>query len=190
MDISGLMDASFNEAVKALVMGTSASSLARARERAFVRRLIDRLQSNFNDDDHRIFASSQRGNQSDFGSNQLLYDIAVCRIGEGVTDARQSESFRYVAKALWQIEVDFSREWKPALYAINRLVCGAADGKLLVACQDARDQDRFLNTLLRPSAACAGALYLALIPHPTAWDEACDSPAVWRLVEEEWERQR
>ena len=186
MDIVGLIDASFSEAVKALVMGTSARSLARARERAFVKSLINRLRNNFDDDGYRIFASLQRGNQSDFGTNQLLHDIVVCRIEEGATDARQPESFRYVAEALWQIEVDFSREWRPALYAINRLNCGGAGNKLLVASQLARSQDRLMNTLRKPGAACAGTLYLALVPHPADWDDDAGAPQVWRFTEGEW----
>ena len=106
MDVTRLIDSSYNEAAKALVMGTSQRSLARARERSFAKALIAQLQREF-DDDHRVFAATQRGNAADFGTNQLLYDIAVCRIGAGKTAERKSEDFHFIAQALWQIEVDF-----------------------------------------------------------------------------------
>lgn len=187
MDVTRLIDSSYNEAAKALVMGTSQRSLARARERSFAKALIAQLQREF-DDDHRVFAATQRGNAADFGTNQLLYDIAVCRIGAGKTAERKSEDFHFIAQALWQIEVDFSREWQQALYAINRLNCGAAARKLLITSRLARSQSQFLNTLRAPSAAVDGALYLAFVPHPADWDDDAAPPQVWRIADGEWEQ--
>jgi len=186
MNVTGLIDASFNEAMKALVMGTSEGALARARERAFVKTLIARLQSAVAGEDLRVFASSRRGNESEFGTNHLLHDIVLCRIGKGKTAARKAEEFLYVAEALWQIEVDFSREWRPALYAINRLNCGAAAQKLLIASPDERSRERFLNSLRAPGAAGSGKLYLALIPHPADWEDPASQPQVWQLEDDGW----
>ncbi len=186
MDVTRLIDSSYNEAAKAFVMGTSQRSLARARERSFTKALIAQLQREF-DADHRVFATTQRGNAADFGTNQLLYDIAVCRIGDGKTAARKPEDFHFIAQALWQIEVDFSREWRQALYAINRLNCGAAARKLLITSRLARSQSQFLDTLRAPSAAVDGALYLAFVPHPADWDDDAASPQVWRIADGEWE---
>ncbi len=186
MDIARLIDSSFNEAVKALTMGTSPSSLVRARERAYIKALIAHLQREFAAENIRVFAPSQRGNTADFGTNQLLFDIAVCRVEAGESAERKPEDFLYIAEALWQIEVDFSREWRSALQAINRLNCGGAAGKLLIAtCPSAR-QTRFLNTLRTPARACPGNLYLALVPHPADWDDSESGPQVWQIVEKEW----
>lgn len=189
MHIARLIESSFNEAAKALTMGTSMRSLARARERAFVKSLIAHLRRQFAGEDHRVFASTQRGNRADFATNQLLYDIAVCRIGAGKTGARKPEDFHFIAQALWQIEIDFSREWRSALYAINRLNCGAAPDKLLVTSKLARGQAQYLNTLRIPSAAVGDTLYLAAVPHPADWDDDAGAPQVWRLVDGEWEAQ-
>ena len=186
MQIERLIEASFNQAVKALVMGTSSSSLARARERAYIKTLVAHLQNAFEGDDHRVFASSLRGNVTDFGTNHLLHDIVVCRIGNGKTAERKAQDFLFVSEALWQIEVDFSRGWRPTLYAINRLNCGAAANKLLIASQLGRSRERFMNTLREPGASCGGALYLALVPHPADWDDANGAPQVWRLSVDEW----
>lgn len=187
MNIVRLIESSFNEAAKALTMGTSVRSLARARERAFTKALIAQLQREFDGEDHRVFATTQRGNAADFGSNQLLHDIAVCRIGAGETAERKSEDFHFIAQALWQIEIDFSREWRQALYALNRLNCGGAADKLLITARLARSQAQFLNTMRAPGAAVAGTLYLAFVAHPADWDDDADAPQVWRIVEDEWD---
>lgn len=186
MDIARLIDSSFNEAVKAFTMGTSRRALYRARERAYVKALIGHLQREFAAEDIRVFAASQRGNIADFGTNHLLYDIAVCRAGAGETAERKSEDFLYIAEALWQIEVDFSREWRSALQAVNRLNGGAAANKLLITASRSASPKRFLNTLKAPARACPGNLYLALVPHPADWDGSGSAPQVWQMAEDAW----
>ena len=186
MNIARLIESSFNEAVKALTMGTSQSSLVRARERAYIKTLIAHLQCEFDSEDLRLFASSKRGNAADFGTNHLLYDIAVCRIGTGKTAERKAEDFLYIAEAIWQIEVDFSRDWRTAIHAINRLNCGAAANKLLISSILARGNERLLHTLGRPASARSGTMYLALVPHPADWDDVDSAPRVWQMVEGDW----
>ncbi len=187
MNIARLIESSFIEATKALTMGTSSRSLARARERSFAKALIAQFQREFDGDDHRVFATALRGNATDFGANQLLYDIAVCHIGAGETAERKSEDFHFIARALWQIEIDFSREWRQTLYAINRLNCGGAADKLLITSRLARSQAQFLNTFRAPGAAVEGRLHLAFVPHPADWDDDDALPQVWRIDAGEWE---
>ena len=62
-----MLEKSFHDAVKALTMGTSQSALIRARERAYVKTLVGHLQREFDAEDLRVFAPSQRGNAADFG---------------------------------------------------------------------------------------------------------------------------
>ncbi len=186
MNLLRMINASFNEAVKVLTMGTSSGSLFRARERAFVKSLIAQLQSEYDNEDQRVFASVKRGNATDFGTNHLLYDIAVCRIGAGRTAERKPEDFLYVAEALWQIEVDLSREWRSAIQAVNRLNCGAAPDKLLIASSLAQGNERLLNTLRAPAAAGKSRLHIAFVPHPEDWEDDNGAPQVWRLAEDGW----
>ena len=186
MDTARLIQDSFNEAVKALTMGTSPSSLVRARERAFVKTLIAHLEAEFQAENLLVFADSQRGIAAEFGTNHLLHDIAVCRAAPGKTNERKPQDFLYIAETLCQIEIDFSREWRSALQAVNRLNCGAAAEKLLIAAPDSSSQKRFLNTLKAPARACPGNLCLALVPHPADWDDADGGPRVWRLQKDEW----
>ena len=186
MNISRIIESSFNEAVKVLTMGTSRSALFRAREHAYVKSLIALLQSEYHNEDQRVFASASRGNANDFGTNHLLYDIAVCRIGAGRTAERKPEDFLYIAEALWQIEVDLSREWRSAIHAVNRLNCGAAADKLLIVSSLAQGNERLLNTVRAPAAAGMGRLHIAFVPHPDDWDDDTGAPQVWRLAEDGW----
>lgn len=186
MNIARLIEASYHQAVKALAMGTSRRALYRARERAYIKALIAQLQREFSDEDIRVFASSQRGNAGEFGTNRLLYDIAICRIGTGASAERKAEAYQFIAEALWQIDLDFSREWRPALYALNRLNCGAAADRLLIAAKPVQGSARFLNSLRAAAAANNGRLFLALVPHPEDWDDDTGAPEVWRLAEDEW----
>ena len=186
MNTRRVIDQSFAGAIKALVMGTSPDALTRARERAFVKTLADQLQSEFAGDDIRVFSQFGRGNRRDFGAEQLLSDICVCRVGAGQTGGRQSQEFLYVAEVLAQVEIELSREWQREIQALNRLIAGSAADKLLVAALPNRGSADHLKTLQAPFAAIPGAASLALIPQPADWDATEASPQVWRLGEGDW----
>lgn len=186
MDIRRIINDSYRDALKALVMGTSPQSLARARERVFVKTLADQFQNAYSDEELRVFSEYGRGNARDFGSERLLSDILVCRITEGRTGARRPERFLYIAAILWQVEIDFSRDWQCALQSINRLKSGSGAHKLLVAALLGRDRDDDMRTLKAPFAAVDGEARLALIPHPADWDSTEETPEIWQLEEGEW----
>ena len=186
MDIRRVIDESFRSATKALVMGTSSGALARARERAFVKALADQLHSEHAGDDIRVFSQYGRGNRREFGSEQLLSDICVCRVSSGQTGGRQSREFFHLAEVLIQVEIELSRDWRLEVQALNRLVAGSASDKLLVAALPARGSGERLSTLQAPFAAIPGAASLALIPHPSEWETVDAAPEVWRLEDGEW----
>ncbi len=186
MNIRRIIDDSYDRSCRALVMGTSPTSLERARERVLLKTLAEQLQTAYEGEDVRVFSTYGRGNRTDFGTETLLHDISVCRIKCGETAERQKEDFVYIAAAIWQVEFDFSREWPSAIRAINRLNAGSADNKLLVAAQMDSGRDNYMKTLIAPFAAGHGDQHLALIPHPAEWDTSDDSPEVWRLSEGEW----
>ncbi len=186
MKIRRVIDDSYRSATKALVMGTSPQSLARARERAFVRSLVAELQAAFFGDDLHVFSEYGDSAACDFGTEKLAGDISVGRIGEGSASGREPESFLYLAELLWQVEIEFSRDWRRAIYAINRLNCGSAANKMLVSAIRRRGGTEDLQTLAAPFSAGKGAALLALIPHPADWDTSEDQPEVWQLADGEW----
>lgn len=183
MNIRHLLHYSFHDARNAMVMGTSAASLARARERAFVKAVASQLAEFFSAEDFRVFSAYGRGNRNDFGTEQLLFDIEVCRVACDTATNRKKEQFAYIRAAIWQIEIEFSHEWRDAIYALNRLACGGAENKLLITAQRKSSSDDFLATMLPPASACAGQVYLALITQPVDWGDDEGSLDVWQLDE-------
>jgi len=186
MRLQDIINRSYHAAARALVMGTSPAALARARERAFVKALVDQLFSEYAGDDIRVFSQFGRGNRRDFGAERLLSDICVCRVGAGQTGGRQSRDFLFVAEVLAQVEIELSREWQREIQALNRLISGSAAEKLLVATLPGRGSAASLETLQAPFAAIPGAAGLALIPHPSDWESTEAEPQVWRLDDGEW----
>lgn len=186
MDIVALIENSFADASRSLVMGTSAATLERARTRVFVKSLAERLQAAYTDETVRVFSHYGRSTLAEFGSETLLYDISAHRVARGSTAARQPEEYHYIREALWQIEVDFTRDWRSALAAINRLIGGAAQDKLLVAAQSSKGDEALRQTLATPFACCGGRAHLALVPHPADWDSSERAAEVWRLDAGNW----
>ncbi len=186
MRIANIVQASFREAAGALVMGTSAASLARARERAFVKALTARLESSLGGDNLRVIGALGRRSQPADAKDALPFDISVCRVDRGSTAGRQPQDFDFISEALWQIELDFSRDWRGALRAINRLNSGAAAGKVLIAAELGSRTKGYLDTLATPFASGSGERYLALIPHPAEWDDSDAETQTWRLQGGQW----
>ncbi len=184
MNIADIVTGSFRDATAALVMGTSAATLARARERALLKALAARLRAARPAADLRVFAADGRAGAPAISGAQL-YDISICRVESGSSAGRQPQEFHFIREALWQIELDFSREWRGALRAVSRLNCGAAAGKLLIACPPPNRGSDFRQTLAPPFAG-SGERYLACIPHPSDWDDSEASPQVWRLEAGAW----
>ena len=183
MDIHDILRGSFADARSSLVMGTSAAALAKARERSFVKRLASQLASALPGDNIRVFSDFARGNRADFGGDRLLFDIEICRIAQGETEGRNREPFHYIAGALWQAEIVFSRDWRCVIQALNRLTAGSAGQKLLVAAQSAD----LRASLAAPANSCPGQLYLALLPHPGDWDSDDAKSETWRMDGGEWQ---
>lgn len=186
MNIGHILRSGFHDARAALVMGTSAASLARARERAFAKTVASQLQEALFADDIRVFSAYSRGNKSDFGTEQLIYEIEACRVAKGNTADRLKEPFAYVTSPLWQIEIEFSREWHDAVYAVNRLCCGSAESKLLITAQRSGVHGEFIDTLKTGASHCSGNFYLALVPHPQDWDDSDGTLDIWQLDDDTW----
>lgn len=187
MNIRHIIHYSYSDALSALVMGTSPSALARARERVFFKSLAAQLQAALADADLRVFSAYGRGRQNGLGAEHRLYDIQVCRIETSQTADRKKEPFYYIAASLWQIEIDFSRDLRRTLAALNRLIGGAAENKLIIAAQLQSGRDAFIHTLKTPAAACGGKVWLALIPHPENWDDSAHALDIWRFAEGDWQ---
>lgn len=186
MSIVRIFHAGYRDARSALVMGTTPGSLARAREIAFIKRLVEGFRSQYSRDEYRVFCGLTRGNRAEFGTESLLGDIAVCRIAKSSADGCAERTFRFVSALVWQIEIELSSDWRRGIYAINRLNCGAAENRLFISAQPSRGSDTRRETFRVPLAAGAGEAYIGLVPNPCTWEDSEDSPRLWHLREGRW----
>lgn len=132
----------------------------------------------------RVFSKHDASNRADFGINELLYDVLVCRIAM-VESAVNRAPLSYIERALWQVESEFERNSRAALVDMNKLVIGAAENKLFIGPQ-VGPREAFLDVLLPAARACTGSVHAALIPHPDRWDESTPGVEVWGLHAGTW----
>lgn len=133
----------------------------------------------------KVFSKGYAKNRDDFGINELLYDITVCKIAPVASAIHKKELF-YVQEALWEVESEFARDSRQALIDFNKLVLGSAANKLFIG-PKVRDQKSFINVLIEPARFCSGNIYAAFLPHPGQWDEDDSEPEVFQLaVRKEW----
>lgn len=184
MDIKRVLETSYYDALRALVMGTSAAALARARERVFIKALATQLLASCAEESARVFHAYSHDWRAVFGADAHPGDICVCRMGKAETGGRQPQAFDFVAEAICFAAVDFTRETASALRTVNRLNMGAARNKLLVLARPERGEAALLDRLKQPFAG--ETHFLATLPHPSEWDDAHDAPAVWQLQDDEW----
>lgn len=131
----------------------------------WIKTLAEEFQSEFeNDLSVRIFSKHNYSNRQDFGLNEFLYDIVVCKVGK-VQSAVQNKTLYYVREVFWQIESEFARDSRQALIDFNKLVLGSAKNKLFVGPR-VNDNHSFLDVLRPAAQACQGNIFASLIPHP------------------------
>ena len=154
----------------------SAQSLHQRRSGEWVRCLAHELTTLVGDDpDVRVLYRNNpdEANRADFGLNELLYDVCICRTTEHPS-ARGGRSLRYVTGALWLVESEFARDSSQAVKDFNKLVIGRAENKLFIGPRlGGADEPGYLDALLPVARAAAddGAsrVYAALVPHPGEW---------------------
>ena len=165
--------------------GFSISQIHRNRSRRFVEAVATRFRRHFRAHSLiRVLSKHCADNRSEFGLNELLYDILVCEVGT-VPAVGGAAQLAFVARALWQIESEFAADTREALFDFNKLVLGAAPLKLFIGPQTS-DDEAFLRTLLPAANACAGDVYAALVPHPADWLNKPLSVRTWLASKKSW----
>jgi hypothetical protein len=132
-----------------------------------------------NDHSVRVFSKGFQGNASEFGLNELLYDILVCR-AEGILSAKQGKRLQYFSECIWQVESELARDSRDAMLDFNKLVIGGARKKLFIG-PLVDDPLAYLDVLLPAAKVCSGDVYVALIPHPEVWSAGKQSIRLWEL---------
>lgn len=124
-----------------------------------------------------ILAKHSNYYRREFGLNELLFDILVCET-DRVTSSNRKKVLTYVTKSIWQIESEFSRNSREAMYDFNKLVLGASENKLFIGPQVSNER-AFLQPLEKPARYCASNTYVALVPHPSEWKRVNPDVHCW-----------
>ncbi len=185
MDISALLERSFQVASHILIEGTTTGKTHRKRSQAWVEALAASFREHFQHDSSiRVFSKYTEAYRKEFGLNELLYDVLVCRV-DVVKSARHAKDLYYIHDVLWQVESELAQDSRQALFDFNKLVLGAGDNKLFVG-PHVHDKSAFLSTLLPAAQRCTNTVYASLIPHPKEWQAGHAHVEVWQLRDKQW----
>ena len=185
MDIKQIIDDSFDSALIKPVAETTELKINRQRSINWVESLADTFRKvNQKKDNIRVFSKYHDENRKDFGVNELLYDISVCKINY-TESPKNKTKLGYIEKALWLIESEMAKDTRQLVYDFNKLVIGDAENKLFVG-PSSEEIEKFIPKLGTIARNCNGFLYLCLIPHPEKWGTGSNKPKVWKFNGEEF----
>jgi hypothetical protein len=185
MRVADLIQTAFSDAdEKASKSAHSTQELHRGRAIAWVNALAQQFVPLYpRHDGFRVFSKYDESNRADFGLNELLFDVAVCEVAQAPS-VRSQHALVYVKRAVWQIESEFAKNSREAVWDFNKLVLGSAPNKLFVAPVTAKP-GAFRDALLPVAGCCSGRVFLAVVPHPEDWDKG-RAPEIFVLAEDGW----
>jgi hypothetical protein len=157
------------------------------RSSNFVTALANQLENHYSDENFiRVLSRKRKPDRSEFSTNELLFDITVCKI-EKTSARRVGYNLTIITGALWQIESELEDgDYREALTDFNKLVLGDSENKLFIG--TSREDNKFLLELLaKPAAYCKGNVYTALVPHPRIWKTATPSTELWHYKDQKWD---
>lgn len=168
--------------------GPSYRKINRSRSKNFVEELGNQFRIKYkNDSFYKVFTKHYNQNRREFGLNELLYDVLVCETKS--IESSKGENLVVIKKAIWQIESEFAKDTRQALFDFNKLIIGAADNKLFIGSFVAeKNRAKYMSTLLEAAANCSGNIYLALLMHPGKWHNFERQPTIlYRYNDKRWE---
>jgi hypothetical protein len=156
----------------------------RARSQRFVLRLAEHFRTLGKGDGSLRVLSRQCNSLAEFGLNELLHDILVCKVEQD----GPKQPVR-ISRVHWQIESEFDFRAREVVKDFNKLVLGSAENKLFVGSKTSNDTKR-LELLRGIAACCTGNVFIALLPHPRDWHlpYAGQDPSFWHLNQQQWIR--
>ena len=111
-------------------------------------------------------------NYKEFGLNELLYDVLVCKIDHVSAVKRTDTSLTYVTKGIWAIESEMAKNTREALYDFNKLLLSSCESKLFVGPLTSYNAEVLeLMSDVTNKSLCYGTFHFTLIPHPDDWEK-------------------
>ncbi|MFN8467940.1 MAG: hypothetical protein U0X20_20440 [Caldilineaceae bacterium] len=187
MNIKTLIQASLINAADLPDEGSQPGTIHHNRSKQLVEAIAAGFRREYTDQPAvRVMSKHSSLNQSEFGLNELLFDVLVCEIGK-TPSARKVAELTYIIRALWAVESEMARDTRQALFDFNKLVLASSANKLFVGPKVA-DPDAYLNVLLFPARCCSSSVFVALVPHPGLWGNCELSVDLWQLIDDTWRR--
>ena len=179
-DVKQLLQETLQQAQSEPDMGESTQKINQNRSRYWVKALAEQFQKRYEGDPEiRVFSKHDYSNRKDFGLNELLYDIVVCRVGE-VESSVRGKTLLFIKEVLWQIESEFAHDSRKALVDFNKLVLGSGKNKLFIGSQVKKGKENSFLSVLQPAARyCTGDVYVGMIPHPSNWVDTDNDVHLW-----------
>jgi hypothetical protein len=186
-DVLAMAGAALSSARAATHHSTDNRDLHRLRSRAWVNALAEQLQKRYQGErDVCVFWKDNWDLRPEFGLNELLYDVAVCRTKE-TEPAVSPTRVKYVSEALWAVESEMARDTRKALHDFSKLVMSSALHKLFCAPLVGKlVHEKYLSALAEAATSCSGQVFLCQIPHPSAWDDPRQQLRVFAWQDSNW----
>jgi len=144
----------------------------RNRQRSII--WVESLASAFREyyqikDNYRVFSKYYEDieTRKDFGLNELLYDISVCKINY-TESPKHKTKLAYIEKALWLVESEMAKDTRQLVYDFNKLLIGDAENKLFVGPINTYNKEQ-IEIFKKIALNCKGNVWVAMIPHPGEW---------------------
>ncbi len=179
-DVKQLLQEALQQAQSKPDTGETTQKINLNRSRSWVKALAEQFKKRYGGDSEiRVFSKDDYSNKKDFGLNELLYDVLVCRVGE-VESSLHKKKLLSIMGVEWQVESEFAHNTRSTLVDFNKLVLGSAKNKLFVASQVKKGTENSFLKVLQPAAGyCTGDVYVGMIPHPANWMDIENDVHLW-----------
>jgi hypothetical protein len=179
-DVKQLLQEALKQAKLKPDKGSTAKNINMNRSQYWVDALAAQFKKCYEGDSEiRVFSKNDYSHRKDFGLNELLYDILVCRVGE-VESPVHKKKLCFIKEVLWQVESEFAHNTRSSLIDFNKLVLGSGKNKLFIASQVKKGTENVFLRVLKPAAGyCSGDVYVGMIPHPSKWADAGGDVHLW-----------
>ncbi len=179
-DVKQLLQEALKQAQSEPDTGETTQRINLNRSRYWVKALAEQFKIRYEGDSEiRIFTKTDYSNRKDFGLNELLYDVLVCKVGE-VESFVRGKKLLFIKEVLWQVESEFARNNRSTLVDFNKLVLGSGKNKLFICSQVKKGKENSFLSVLQPAAKyCTGDVYVCMIPHPSNWVGTDNNVHLW-----------
>ena len=179
-DVKQLLQGALKEAQSKPDKGSTPQQINMNRSICWVEALAEQFKKNYRGDSEiRVFSKSDPSHRKEFGLNELLHDVLVCRVSE-VESSVHKKKLWFIKEVLWQVESEFAHNSKSTLIDFNKLVLGSGQNKLFIASKVKKGTESSLLGVLRPAAGyCTGDVYVGMVPHPSKWRGGDSDVHLW-----------